>query len=157
MKHHFTNTTWIIAVMIAILFLSACSTPNQVPTPEPTIEAPTEEIEFFLTAKKLPVSVIGEDGTESDLTAGEIVSVHTGNTISVGATGLAELQAGKRLTVEIFNGTELQVSTASTNTNGSATISMNQDHGQTRFTVPEGANTTIILSTIFQKISNLTG
>lgn len=159
MKYRFTNKTWIIAVIIVILFLSACSQPNQGPTPEPTIEAPTEElteeIEFFLTAERLPVRVIGEDDTETDLTDGEIVSIQAGDTISVGAKGLAELQAGKRLTVEIFNGTELQVSSASTKSSGSSTINLNQMHGQARFTIPEGARTTVILSTIFQKISNL--
>ncbi len=159
MKNLFAHKTWIIALMILILSILACSIGTPDPTPEPVIQEPsaepTEEIEFFLTAEKLPVSVIGEDGTETDLTASEIVSVQAGDTISVGAKGLAELQSGKRLTVEIFNGTKLQLSTASTKPDGSATINLNQVHGQARFTVPEGAKTTVILETIFEKVTTV--
>lgn len=159
MKYRFTHKTWIIAVMILILSISACSPPESDPTVELTTNVPTEEpveeIEFFLTAEKLPVSVIDENDTETDLIAEEIVSIQAGDTISVGARGLAKLQAGKRLTVEIFNGTKLQLSSASTKPSGSAIINLNQVHGQARFTVPEGADTTVVLTTIFQKISNL--
>ena len=157
MKYRFTNNTWIITVMIIILFLSACSTATPDPALEPTIDVPTEEPppEFFLTAEKLPVSVIGEDGTETGLTEGEIVSIQAGDMISVGAKGLAELQAGKRLTVEIFNGTELQVSSVSTKSSDSVTINLNQVFGHARFTVPKGAMTTVILTTIFEKVTTV--
>jgi len=159
MKDLFANKTWIIALMILVLSVLACSLSTPDPTPEPIAEEPiaepTEEIEFFLSVENLPVNVIGENGTVTELTEGEIVSIQAGDTISVGAKGLAKLQAGKRLTSEIFNGTELQVSNASTNINGSATIKLNQVHGQARFTIPEGARTTVIITTIFEKVTTV--
>ena len=155
MKYRIINKTWLIALMILILFLSACSTSTPDPTPEPTIEASTEEIEFFISAEKLPVSVIGEDSTEIELTEGEIVSIQAGETISVGAKGLAELQAEKRLTVEIFKDTELQISSASTKSSGSATINLEQVFGHARFTIPKDARTTVVLTTIFEKVTNV--